>query len=67
MAQLTNRMPPAEERENDGGVLRSTSYEEAQGLTRFLTETYVVGGHAHINLTDAVAQGRRMQAVGAGK
>ena len=64
MVQLATRIPPAEKCESEGGSLRSTSYEEALGLTPFLTETYVVGGYAYASLADAVAQGRRMQEAG---
>jgi hypothetical protein len=30
------------------------------GVTRLLSETYVVGGHAYTSFAEALAQGRRL-------
>ena len=51
----------AENWENEGGSLSSATEAELLGVTLLLSETYVVGGYTYTNLTDAVAQGRRMQ------
>ena len=51
---------PAETWENEGGGLGLSTYAQAMGVTRMLTESYVVGGRAYTNLADAVAQGRRL-------
>jgi hypothetical protein len=34
------------------------------GVTRQMTETYSVGGYRYTNLTDAIAQARRMAKLG---
>lgn len=52
--------------ENEGGTVRSAASPESLGVTRGVTETFAVGGYSYTNLADAVAQGRRMQAMGAG-
>lgn len=48
-------------RENEGGSPLTESYPESLGITRRLTETYIVGGYSYTNLADATAQARRMQ------
>jgi len=53
--------PPAEIRESEGGSLDPAVDTEALGIVRVPTETYRVGGYSYTNLTDAIAQGRRMQ------
>jgi hypothetical protein len=47
--------------ENEGGSVPAESYLDSLGITRLLSETYVVGGYSYTNLADATAQGRRMQ------
>ena len=58
--------PTTENWENEGGSLRPRTEAEVLGVTRFLSETFVVGGYAYTNLRDAIAQGRRMQQQDAG-
>ncbi len=49
---------PSEDRPNDiDSALREA---EAMGVTRLLSETYVVGGHAYTSFAEALAQGRRL-------
>ena len=57
---------PAQEWENEGGSVEPTVSPEELGVTRVLSETFVVGGYSYTNLADAVAQGRRMQKQGVG-
>lgn len=57
---------PAENWENEGGHTAAEGYAELLGITRLLSETYVVGGYSYTNLADAIAQGRRMQKQEAG-
>ena len=47
-----------------GRRLDAANEAEALGVTRLLSETYVVGGYTYTNLTDAVARGRRMHEQG---
>jgi hypothetical protein len=54
----------AEVWENEGGGLPAETETAAFGITRFLSETYVLGGQSYTTLADAVAQGRRMQNLG---
>lgn len=56
----------AESWENEGAGLGASTSAERLGVTRFLTETYVVGGHFYTTLADAVAEGRRLQVRGVG-
>jgi hypothetical protein len=58
--------PRAETWENEGGSLRPAVSAEALGVTTISTETYAVGEYRYTNLSDAMAQGRRMQAEGSG-
>lgn len=67
MSQPPVSKVPAQNWENEGGSVRPTVSPESLGVTRVLTETFVVGGCSYTNLRDAVAQGRRMQASGAGQ
>lgn len=67
MSQPPVSKVPAQNWENEGGSVRPTVSPESLGVTRVLTETFVVGGYSYANLADAVAQGRRMQASGAGQ
>lgn len=46
--------------ENEGGSLAPQDVAAALGIARHLTETYSVGGFQYTNLTDAIAQARRM-------
>lgn len=46
--------------ENEGGTLDPRELAHSLGVVRHLTETYSVGGFHYTNLTDAVAQARRM-------
>jgi hypothetical protein len=64
-AQPASR-PAAENWENEGGSLPQPTEVEALGITRFLGESYVVGGYSYTRLADAVAQGRRMRSAGTG-
>ena len=45
---------------NEGGSLGSQDDAAALGIVRHQSETYSVGGFQYTNLTDAVAQARRM-------
>ena len=45
--------------ENEGGS-RPSPHPEFASVPRFLTELYVVDGHAYASLTDAVAQEPRL-------
>ncbi len=56
-----NSVPPiAESWENEGGSTAPEQSAESLGIVRHLTETYSVGGFKYTNLTDAIAQARRM-------
>ena len=57
---------PAQDWENEGGSVKLAVSPEELGVTRVLSETFVVGGYSYTNLADAVAQGWRMQKQGAG-
>lgn len=46
--------------ENEGGRLQSSSPFKGLGITRMLTETFLVGGYRYTILADAVAQAHRM-------
>ena len=46
--------------ENEGGSLTALPSAESLGILRQVTETYSVGGYQYTNLTDAMAQARRM-------
>lgn len=46
--------------ENEGGSVAPIQLAEALGITRQITETYSVGRYHYTNLTDAIAQARRM-------
>ncbi|WP_126177092.1 hypothetical protein [Tsuneonella rigui] len=46
--------------ENEGGGLVAETLAGSLGVLRHLTETYSVGGFQYTNLTDAIAQARRM-------
>ena len=46
--------------ENEGGSLTAETLAGSLGVGRHLTETYSVGGFQYTNLTDAIAQARRM-------
>jgi hypothetical protein len=68
MSQLTSKQtsPRTESWENEGGSVPGSAPEspdslaEALGITREINETYSVGGYHYTNLTDAIAQARRM-------
>lgn len=46
--------------ENEGGAPDPRELAHSLGVVRHLTETYSVGGFHYTNLTDAIAQARRM-------
>lgn len=46
--------------ENEGGSVAPIDLVMSLGITRQMTETYSVGGYHYTNLTDAIAQARRM-------
>lgn len=46
--------------ENEGGSITPVDLAMSLGVTRQMTETYCVGGYHYTNLTDAIAQARRM-------
>jgi hypothetical protein len=50
--------------ENEGGSVSPVDPAEALGITRLVTETYSVGGYQYTNLTQAIAQARRMAKLG---
>jgi len=52
--------PGADSWENEGGSIAPHNLAESVGVVRHLTETYSVGGFRYTNLTDAIAQARRM-------
>ena len=57
----SNSVPPkAESWENEGGSVAPERLAESLGVVRHLTETYSVGQFQYTNLTDAIAQARRM-------
>lgn len=64
MGTQTPSTPRAENWENEGGSLRPADFAESLGVTKFLTEHYVVGGYRYTSLADAIAQGQRMQKQG---
>jgi hypothetical protein len=66
MTRQTVSKAPAQEWENEGGSVKPADSPEELGVTRVLSETFVVGGYSYTNLSDALAQGRRMQKQGAG-
>ena len=49
-----------ESSENEGGSVTPVDLALSLGVTRQMTETYSVGGYHYTNLTDAIAQARRM-------
>lgn len=65
MGQPTISKPVVENWENEGGSVSGPLDAPSLGITRFLTETYVVGGYTYTNLADAIAQGQRMHKQGA--
>ncbi|HSQ96781.1 MAG TPA: hypothetical protein VLM18_11905 [Croceibacterium sp.] len=67
MSRQSVSKAPAQNWENEGGSVRPTVSPESLGVIRVVTETFVVGAYSYTNLADAVAQGRRMQASGAGQ
>ena len=46
--------------ENEGGSVTPFDLAMSLGVTRQMTETYSVGSYRYTNLTDAIAQARRM-------
>lgn len=46
--------------DNEGGSPAAETLAESLGVVRHMTETYSVGGFQYTNLTDAIAQARRM-------
>jgi hypothetical protein len=62
---LTRRQSDAEQSarwENEGGQMLSRPALEQLGITRILTETFLVSGYRYTALADAVAQAHRMTA-----
>ena len=57
--------PQAANWDSVGGSLRAAAEAEMLGVTRFFSQTYVVGGSSYTNLTEALAHGRRMHVQGA--
>jgi hypothetical protein len=53
--------PRADAWENEGGSTAPDGDADSLGVVRHLTETYSVGGFRYTNLTDAIAQARRME------
>ena len=52
--------PRTEAWESEGGSIAPGQLADSLGVVRHLTETYSVGGCQYTNLTDAIAQARRM-------
>ena len=52
--------------ESEGGNLQAANEGETLGITRFLGETYVVGGSSYTSLAEAVAQARQTHMQDAG-
>jgi hypothetical protein len=50
----------AESWDNEGGSIASADLAEQLGVVRHVSETYSVGEYHYTNLTDAIAQARRM-------
>jgi hypothetical protein len=46
--------------ENERGCIAPRDLAMSLGVTRQMTESYSVGGYRYTNLTDAIAQARRM-------
>ena len=61
MTQPSISKPTGKNWENEGGSLRPENEAEALGVVTHQTQTYTVGGYRYTSLTDAMAQGRRMQ------
>jgi hypothetical protein len=57
--------PKAANWDNVGGSLRAAAEADILGITRFFSQTYVVGGSTYTNLTEALAHGRQMHVQGA--
>ncbi len=55
----------SQEWENEGGGLPPVPDIEALGITRLMTETYLVDGYRYTTLADAVAQANRRDRIGA--
>jgi hypothetical protein len=49
-----------EQASEDEGGMPSVDEAMSLGVTRQMTETYSVGGYRYTNLTDAIAQARRI-------
>lgn len=56
----------AENWENEGGSLKAGSYAEDYGITRVVTETFLVGGYRYTDLAHAIAEAKRMRPGGGG-
>jgi hypothetical protein len=52
--------PNGEVSEDEACGIASVGLAMSLGLTRQMTETYSVGGYRYTNLTDAIAEARRM-------
>jgi hypothetical protein len=57
--------PRAANWDNVGGSFRAAAEAEMLGVTRFFSQSYVVGGSTYTNLAEALAHGRRMHVQGA--
>ena len=62
MSEPLPKMPSTKTQswENEGGSVAPEQLADSLGITRQMTETYSVGGFHYTNLTDAIAQARRM-------
>jgi hypothetical protein len=58
--QSSNPSAKTDSWENEGGSGSPFVLAMSLGITRQMTETYSVGGYRYTNLTDAMAQARRM-------
>ena len=56
----TNPSAKTDSWENEGGSTAPFDLAMSLGVTRQMTETYSVGSYRYTNLTDAIAQARRM-------
>jgi hypothetical protein len=60
MSEASNPPSPEDDSwENEGGSPAADQLAR-HGIVRQMTETYAVGGYQYTNLTDAIAQARRM-------
>ena len=60
MSELPTSAARPDSWENEGGSISPLQLAKTLGVTRQMTETYLVGGFHYTSLTEAIAQARRM-------